>query len=129
MQPNYIPQGPALELDWSDRKAIQKLYGKTAGELTLVAGRVGGPHALLSARPPGSCREAPQRQSLSKVACGGPRRVESKAHSLAFARPLSPFTRCLIFRGQGGFLNTGRPPGRGIQRKPRELEAAGRSRP
>lgn len=32
MQPNYIPQEPAFELDWSDRKAIQKLYGKTAGE-------------------------------------------------------------------------------------------------
>ena len=32
MQPNYIPQEPAFELDWSDRKAIQKLYGKTAAE-------------------------------------------------------------------------------------------------
>ncbi|XP_019509749.1 PREDICTED: matrix metalloproteinase-21 [Hipposideros armiger] len=31
MQPNYIPQGPALELDWSDRKAIQKLYGSCEG--------------------------------------------------------------------------------------------------
>jgi hypothetical protein len=28
MQPNYIPQEPAFELDWSDRKAVQKLYGK-----------------------------------------------------------------------------------------------------
>ncbi|XP_042636339.1 matrix metalloproteinase-21 [Orycteropus afer afer] len=27
MQPNYIGQKPAFELDWSDRKAIQKLYG------------------------------------------------------------------------------------------------------
>ncbi|KAM5271439.1 matrix metalloproteinase-21 [Ctenodactylus gundi] len=31
MQPNYIPQGPAFELDWSDRKAIQKLYGSCEG--------------------------------------------------------------------------------------------------
>ncbi|XP_045710506.1 matrix metalloproteinase-21 [Phyllostomus hastatus] len=31
MQPNYVPQGPALELDWSDRKAIQKLYGSCEG--------------------------------------------------------------------------------------------------
>ncbi|KAF6110148.1 matrix metallopeptidase 21 [Phyllostomus discolor] len=31
MQPNYTPQGPALELDWSDRKAIQKLYGSCEG--------------------------------------------------------------------------------------------------
>lgn len=36
MQPNYVPQGPAFELDWSDRKAIQKLYGKTGlGESSL----------------------------------------------------------------------------------------------
>lgn len=32
MQPNYIPQEPMFELDWSDRKAIQKLYGKTVLE-------------------------------------------------------------------------------------------------
>ncbi|XP_004375033.1 matrix metalloproteinase-21 [Trichechus manatus latirostris] len=31
MQPNYIPQGPAFELDWSDRKAVQKLYGPCEG--------------------------------------------------------------------------------------------------
>lgn len=32
MQPNYIPQEPAFELDWSDRKAIQRLYGKMGRE-------------------------------------------------------------------------------------------------
>ncbi|KAK1333379.1 hypothetical protein QTO34_005762 [Cnephaeus nilssonii] len=31
MQPNYTPRGPAFELDWSDRKAIQRLYGSCAG--------------------------------------------------------------------------------------------------
>ncbi|XP_006879932.1 PREDICTED: matrix metalloproteinase-21 [Elephantulus edwardii] len=31
MQPNYIPQGPPFELDWSDRKAIQRLYGSCEG--------------------------------------------------------------------------------------------------
>ncbi|KAL1789249.1 matrix metalloproteinase-21 [Sigmodon hispidus] len=31
MQPNYIPQEPAFELDWSDRKAIQRLYGSCEG--------------------------------------------------------------------------------------------------
>ncbi|XP_002721290.3 matrix metalloproteinase-21 [Oryctolagus cuniculus] len=31
MQPNYTPQEPAFELDWSDRKAIQKLYGSCKG--------------------------------------------------------------------------------------------------
>ncbi|VTJ58239.1 Hypothetical predicted protein [Marmota monax] len=31
MQPNYIPQKPAFELDWSDRKAIQRLYGSCEG--------------------------------------------------------------------------------------------------
>ncbi|XP_037015038.2 matrix metalloproteinase-21 [Artibeus jamaicensis] len=36
MQPNYIPQGPALELDWSDRKAIQKLYGSCEGAFDTV---------------------------------------------------------------------------------------------
>lgn len=32
MQPNYLPQGPAFELDWADRKAVQKLYGKAVWE-------------------------------------------------------------------------------------------------
>ncbi|XP_070289331.1 matrix metalloproteinase-21 [Myotis yumanensis] len=31
MQPNYLPRGPAFELEWSDRKAIQRLYGSCAG--------------------------------------------------------------------------------------------------
>uniref|UniRef100_A0A667GZ16 Matrix metalloproteinase-21 n=1 Tax=Lynx canadensis TaxID=61383 RepID=A0A667GZ16_LYNCA len=31
MRPNYTPQEPAFELDWSDRKAIQKLYGSCEG--------------------------------------------------------------------------------------------------
>ncbi|XP_044092637.1 matrix metalloproteinase-21 [Neovison vison] len=31
MQPNYIPQEPVFELDWSDRKAVQKLYGSCEG--------------------------------------------------------------------------------------------------
>uniref|UniRef100_A0A8C6W7J9 Matrix metalloproteinase-21 n=1 Tax=Nannospalax galili TaxID=1026970 RepID=A0A8C6W7J9_NANGA len=31
MQPNYIPQDPVFELDWSDRKAIQRLYGSCEG--------------------------------------------------------------------------------------------------
>uniref|UniRef100_A0A8C0TI07 Matrix metalloproteinase-21 n=1 Tax=Canis lupus familiaris TaxID=9615 RepID=A0A8C0TI07_CANLF len=31
MQPNYVPQEPVFELDWSDRKAIQKLYGSCEG--------------------------------------------------------------------------------------------------
>ncbi|KAM6185916.1 matrix metalloproteinase-21 [Rhynchocyon petersi] len=31
MQPSYIPQEPAFELDWSDRKAIQRLYGSCEG--------------------------------------------------------------------------------------------------
>ncbi|XP_006867494.1 PREDICTED: matrix metalloproteinase-21 [Chrysochloris asiatica] len=31
MQPNYIPQKPAFELDWSDRKAVQRLYGSCEG--------------------------------------------------------------------------------------------------
>lgn len=40
MQPNYTPQEPVFELDWSDRKAIQKLYGKTVlGESILRAHR------------------------------------------------------------------------------------------
>lgn len=58
MQPNYIPQGPAFELDWSDRKAIQKLYGKAVlGKMILGADRdtggpqsIRGPHALLTGR-------------------------------------------------------------------------------
>ncbi|XP_037661258.1 matrix metalloproteinase-21 [Choloepus didactylus] len=36
MQPNYIPQEPAFELDWSDRKAIQKLYGSCEGSFDTV---------------------------------------------------------------------------------------------
>ncbi|XP_004617858.2 matrix metalloproteinase-21 [Sorex araneus] len=31
MQPNYPPQAPRFELDWSDRRAIQKLYGACEG--------------------------------------------------------------------------------------------------
>ncbi|KAG8435488.1 hypothetical protein GDO86_013427 [Hymenochirus boettgeri] len=31
MQPNYIPQDSGFELDWSDRKAIQSLYGSCEG--------------------------------------------------------------------------------------------------
>ncbi|XP_054546494.1 matrix metalloproteinase-21 [Talpa occidentalis] len=31
MQPNYTPREPAFELDWADRKAIQKLYGACEG--------------------------------------------------------------------------------------------------
>nr|XP_017818752.2 matrix metalloproteinase-21 isoform X2 [Callithrix jacchus]XP_035125315.2 matrix metalloproteinase-21 isoform X2 [Callithrix jacchus]XP_054099430.1 matrix metalloproteinase-21 isoform X2 [Callithrix jacchus]XP_054099431.1 matrix metalloproteinase-21 isoform X2 [Callithrix jacchus] len=31
MQPNYTPQEPVFELDWADRKAIQKLYGSCEG--------------------------------------------------------------------------------------------------
>ncbi|XP_008579190.1 PREDICTED: matrix metalloproteinase-21 [Galeopterus variegatus] len=31
MQPNYSPQESAFELDWSDRKAIQRLYGSCEG--------------------------------------------------------------------------------------------------
>nr|XP_020829319.1 matrix metalloproteinase-21 [Phascolarctos cinereus] len=31
MQPNYIPQETGFELDWADRKAIQKLYGSCEG--------------------------------------------------------------------------------------------------
>lgn len=58
MQPNYIPQGPAFELDWSDRKAIQKLYGKAVlGARTLGTDRGHsvlqsrrGPHPLLTGR-------------------------------------------------------------------------------
>ncbi|XP_042557292.1 matrix metalloproteinase-21 [Dipodomys spectabilis] len=36
MQPNYTPQGPAFELDWSDRKAIQKLYGSCEGSFDIA---------------------------------------------------------------------------------------------
>ncbi|XP_044604865.1 matrix metalloproteinase-21 [Equus asinus] len=36
MQPNYTPQEPVFELDWSDRKAIQKLYGSCEGSFDTV---------------------------------------------------------------------------------------------
>nr|XP_033799166.1 matrix metalloproteinase-21 [Geotrypetes seraphini] len=36
MQPNYIPQESAFELDWSDRKAIQKLYGSCEGPFDTI---------------------------------------------------------------------------------------------
>nr|XP_020034945.1 matrix metalloproteinase-21 [Castor canadensis] len=36
MQPNYIPQEPAFELDWSDRKAVQKLYGSCEGSFDVA---------------------------------------------------------------------------------------------
>ncbi|XP_003479861.1 matrix metalloproteinase-21 [Cavia porcellus] len=36
MQPNYIPQEPTFELDWSDRKAIQKLYGSCEGSFDIA---------------------------------------------------------------------------------------------
>nr|AAI11523.1 Mmp21 protein [Mus musculus] len=36
MQPNYIPQEPAFELDWADRKAIQRLYGSCKGSFDTV---------------------------------------------------------------------------------------------
>ncbi|CAO2583656.1 Matrix metalloproteinase-21 [Lemmus lemmus] len=36
MQPNYTPQEPAFELDWSDRKAIQRLYGSCEGSFDTV---------------------------------------------------------------------------------------------
>lgn len=40
MQPNYISQEPAFELDWLDRKAVQKLYGKAVvSEILLRAQR------------------------------------------------------------------------------------------
>lgn len=58
MQPNYISQEPAFELDWLDRKAVQKLYGKAVvSEILLRAHRgnvvsqsVTGPHSLLTRR-------------------------------------------------------------------------------
>ncbi|KAM4636956.1 matrix metalloproteinase-21 [Discoglossus pictus] len=36
MQPNYIPQESGFELDWSDRKAIQNLYGSCEGPFDVV---------------------------------------------------------------------------------------------
>ncbi|KAK2504296.1 hypothetical protein MC885_006059 [Smutsia gigantea] len=36
MQPNYISQEPAFELDWLDRKAVQKLYGSCEGSFDAV---------------------------------------------------------------------------------------------
>uniref|UniRef100_A0A8C5PW38 Matrix metalloproteinase-21 n=1 Tax=Leptobrachium leishanense TaxID=445787 RepID=A0A8C5PW38_9ANUR len=36
MQPNYIPQETGFELDWSDRKAIQILYGLCEGSFDTV---------------------------------------------------------------------------------------------
>ncbi|KAM8924616.1 matrix metalloproteinase-21 [Pelodytes ibericus] len=36
MQPNYIPQESGFELDWSDRKAIQTLYGSCEGSFDTV---------------------------------------------------------------------------------------------
>ncbi|KAM4702817.1 matrix metalloproteinase-21 [Rhinophrynus dorsalis] len=36
MQPNYIPHEPSFELDWSDRKAIQNLYGACEGSFDTV---------------------------------------------------------------------------------------------
>ncbi|XP_040294188.1 matrix metalloproteinase-21 [Bufo bufo] len=36
MQPNYIPQESGFELDWSDRKAIQNLYGSCEGPFDTV---------------------------------------------------------------------------------------------
>lgn len=58
MQPSYLPQGPAFELDWSDRKAVQRLYGKAVlGEVILGADgghpvfqSRRGPHWLLTGR-------------------------------------------------------------------------------
>lgn len=65
MQPNYTPQEPVFELDWSDRKAIQKLYGKTVlGESILRAHRghpgfqslTGPTHSSLGGWPSGSTK-------------------------------------------------------------------------
>eukprot|EP00062_Callorhinchus_milii_P022317 gi/632979987/ref/XP_007906776.1/ PREDICTED: matrix metalloproteinase-21-like [Callorhinchus milii] len=36
MQPNYIPHASTLELDWEDRKAIQKIYGVCKGNFNTV---------------------------------------------------------------------------------------------
>nr|Q90YC2.1 RecName: Full=Matrix metalloproteinase-21; Short=MMP-21; Flags: Precursor [Cynops pyrrhogaster]BAB62075.1 matrix metalloproteinase-21 [Cynops pyrrhogaster] len=36
MQPNYIPQEAGFELDWTDRKAIQMLYGTCEGSFDAV---------------------------------------------------------------------------------------------
>ncbi|XP_040217372.1 matrix metalloproteinase-21 isoform X1 [Rana temporaria] len=36
MQPNYIPQESGFELDWSDRRAVQSLYGSCEGPFDTV---------------------------------------------------------------------------------------------
>ncbi|XP_073477285.1 matrix metalloproteinase-21-like [Aquarana catesbeiana] len=36
MQPNYTPQGKHFELDWEDRKAVQKKYGSCDGSFSAV---------------------------------------------------------------------------------------------
>ncbi|XP_078711195.1 matrix metalloproteinase-21-like [Lampetra fluviatilis] len=36
MQPNYIPKDSGFELDWNDRKAIQRLYGVCEGSFNAV---------------------------------------------------------------------------------------------
>ncbi|XP_041435242.1 matrix metalloproteinase-21-like isoform X2 [Xenopus laevis] len=36
MQPNYIPANGKMELDWTDRMAIQKIYGKCLGRFNTV---------------------------------------------------------------------------------------------
>ncbi|KAM5142285.1 matrix metalloproteinase-21 [Mantella aurantiaca] len=36
MQPNYIPQEPGFELDWSDRRAVQNLYGSCEGPFDTI---------------------------------------------------------------------------------------------
>ncbi|XP_069809377.1 matrix metalloproteinase-21-like [Dendropsophus ebraccatus] len=36
MQPNYIPQGKHFELDWEDRKTVQKKYGACDGSFSTI---------------------------------------------------------------------------------------------
>ncbi|XP_056373313.1 matrix metalloproteinase-21-like [Hyla sarda] len=36
MQPNYTPQGKHFELDWEDRKAVQKKYGACDGSFSTI---------------------------------------------------------------------------------------------
>ncbi|KAM9310941.1 matrix metalloproteinase-21-like [Gastrophryne carolinensis] len=36
MQPNYAPQGKHFELDWEDRKAVQKKYGSCDGSFSTI---------------------------------------------------------------------------------------------
>ncbi|KAE8628439.1 hypothetical protein XENTR_v10000015 [Xenopus tropicalis] len=36
MQPNYIPANGKMELGWTDRRAIQKIYGKCSGRFSTV---------------------------------------------------------------------------------------------